>query len=132
MSMYYRNDRQQAPGDSEAHDYLAALMKELNAFHRRGATEVLVDVDIHDIQPELTLQLMPLLMKRYEGMNFSKFKCQMMVLGNKWRNTYGIDTFSDMVHMDKLKMLLVIAAASDWEISKVDVAESFLTTSVIK
>ena len=71
---------------------------------------------------------MPLLSKKYEEMNFSKFKCRMVVLGNKWRNDHGIDTFSDMVHMDTLKILLVIGASAYWEICNVDVAEAFLTT----
>ena len=95
-----------ACGDSEAHGYLAACGGESNAFHRRGATEVLVDTDIHDIPPELILQLMPLFSKKYEGMKTSKFKCRMVVLGNKWTNEHGIDTFSDMVHMDISKILL--------------------------
>ena len=52
-----------ARGDSEAHGYLAALYRELDAFKRRGATEVPENLDIHDIPPELILQLMPLLLK---------------------------------------------------------------------
>ena len=49
----------------------------------------------------------------------------MVVLGNKWKNEHGINTFSDMVHMDNLKILLAMAASADWEICKIDVAESF-------
>ena len=121
-----------ARSDSEAHGYLAALYRELDAFKRRGATEVPENLDIHNIPPELILQLMPLFSKKYEGMNFSKFKCRMVVLGNKWKNEHGIDTFSDMVHMDTLKILLAMAASADWEIYKVDVVEAFLTTQVNK
>ena len=121
-----------ARSDSEAHGYLAALYRELDAFKRRGATEVPENLDIHNIPPELILQLMPLFSKKYEGMNFSKFKCRMVVLGNKWKNEHGIDTFSDMVHMDTLKILLAMAASADWEICKIDVAEAFLTTQVNK
>ena len=75
---------------------------------------------------------MPLFSKKYEGMNFSKFKYRQVVLGNKWKNDHGIDTFSDMIHMDTLKILLSMAASVDWEICKVDVAEAFLTTRVNK
>lgn len=35
--------------------------------------------------------------------------------------------FSDMVLMDTVKLLLATAAAADWEICKVDLAEAFLT-----
>lgn len=121
----------QARGDSESYGYLAALFKEPYAFQRRGSSEVLEDLDIHDIPPELILQLMPLFQKKYEGINFSKFKCRMVILGNKWKNEHGMDTFSDMVHMDTLKILLAMAA-SDWEICKVDIAEAFLTTTANK
>ena len=68
-----------ARGDSESHGYLAALFRELDAFQRRGASEVPEDLDIHDIPPELILQLMPLFSKKYEGINFSKLKCRMVV-----------------------------------------------------
>ena len=61
---------EQARGDSESHGYLAAFFRELDAFHRRGVAEVPEDLYIHDIPPELILQLMPLFSKKYEGMNF--------------------------------------------------------------
>ena len=122
----------QARGDSKSQGYLAALFKELNAFQRRGDTEVPEDIDIHDIPPGLILQLVPLFSKKYEGMNFSKFKCRMVVLGNRWRNEHGLDAFSDMVRMNTLKILLAMGASANWEICKVDVAEAFLTTTVNK
>ena len=122
----------QARGDNESHGYLAAFFREPDAFHRRGATEVPKDLDIQDIPPELILQLMPLFSKKYEGMNFSKFKCRMVASGNKWKNEYGINTFSDMVHMNTLKVLLAMGASANWEICKIDVAEAFLTTTVNK
>ena len=34
------------------------------------------DLDIHDIPPELILQLMPLFSKKYEGMNFSNLNAE--------------------------------------------------------
>ena len=56
----------------------------------------------------------------------------MVVLGNIWKNEHGINTFSDMVYMDTLKVLLAMGASANWEICKVDVAGAFLTTTVNK
>ena len=61
----------QARADSESHGYLAAIFRELNEFNRRGASEVPKNLDIHDIPPELILQLMPLFSKKYEGISQS-------------------------------------------------------------
>ena len=41
-----------------------------------------------------------------------------------------MNTFSDMVHVDTIKILLAIGASTDWEICKVDVVGAFLTTTV--
>ena len=70
-------------GDSESHGYLAALFREFYAFQRRGASDVPEDLDIHDIPLELILQLMPFFSKKYEGMNFFRYKRRMILLGNK-------------------------------------------------
>ena len=66
---------QQARTYSESHRYLAALFRELNAFHQRGATEVPEDIDIHDILSELILQLMPLLSRKYKLKKFIAKGC---------------------------------------------------------
>ena len=91
-----------------------------------------ININIHNIPPELILQLMPLFSKNYEGMKFSKSKCRVVVLGSKWKNDHGVGTFSDMVHMDTLTILLALGASADWEICKIDVGEAFLTTTVNK
>ena len=116
----------------DAKGYIASLFKELDAFSRTGNLNVPTDMDIHDIPPDMILQLMPLFSKKYEGLNFSKFKCRMVVLGNHWKNVHGVSTFSNMVDMDTLKFIIAIAAVEGWEFFKTDVAEAFLTTTVNK
>lgn len=94
----------------ESSAYFAALIKELNTFKRTGNLMVPDDLDIHNIPPAMILQLMPLFSKKYEGLNFSKFKYRIVVLGNHWKNVHGVSTFSDMVDMNTLKVLVAIAA----------------------
>lgn len=93
-------------------------LKELDAFKRTGNLNVPPDLDIHSIPPNMILQLLPLFSKKYEGLNFSKFKCRMVVLGNHWKNIHGVSTFSNMVDMNTLKVLIAIAATEGWEFSK--------------
>jgi hypothetical protein len=116
----------------EAEKYFRAFLKELEAFKRSKSIEVPIDINIHDIPPEMILQLMPIFTKKYEGLDFSKFKCRMVVLGNHWKNIHNMPVYSDMIDMDTLKVLIGVAAAADWELFKIDVAEAFLTTRVNK
>ena len=37
--------------------------------------------------------------------------------------------YSDMIDMDKLKLMISIAASADWKFFKTDVAEAFSATS---
>ena len=46
---------------------------------------------------------MPLWSKKYEGLDFSKFKCRMVGLGNRWKNIFGEPTTSGMANMDTVK-----------------------------
>ena len=71
---------------------------------------------------------MPIFERKYVGRDFSKFKCRMVVLGNRWKNKHGFETFATMVRMPTLKFLLALGAAKDSEIFIVDVEEAFLTT----
>jgi hypothetical protein len=89
-------------------------------------------MNIGDIPPDLILQLMPIFEKKYVGTDFSKFKCRMVVLGQHWKNTFGIDTFTTitMVRMDTIKFLISLGAIKDSEFFIIDVKEAFLTTKV--
>ena len=119
----------QARKHPEAAGYLGSLFKELAAFHKRKC-DIPADLPIGDIPPELILQLLPIFSKKYVGTDFSKFKCRIVVLGNKWRNVNGIDNYASMVKIDSIKFLLSLAATEDMDIFALDVEEAFLTTKV--
>ena len=55
-------------------DYLASFLKEVDSFKKKHGMCLPPDIDIKDIPPELILQLMPLWHKKYEVLDFSKFK----------------------------------------------------------
>ena len=62
----------------------------------RFRLEVPTNMNVHGVPPDIILQLIPLFSKKYEGLNSSKFKCRMVVLGNHWKDVYGIsDTYSN-------------------------------------
>ena len=109
--------------------YLASWMREVHGLHSQGMT-IPADMPIADIPPELILQLMPIFEKKWVGIDFSKFKCRLVGLGNTWKNTYNVNTSAGMISMDNVKLLLSIAAATDAEILLLDVKEAFLTTRV--
>jgi len=54
----------------------------------------------------------------------------MVVLGQHWKNTHGIDTFTTMVRMTTIKFLLSLGAITDSDWIIIDVKEAFLTTKV--
>ena len=109
--------------------HLAAWMREVHALRSQNMT-IPADLPIHDIPPELILQLMPIFEKKWVGADFSKFKCRLVGLGNTWKNKYNVNTSAGMVSMDNIKLLLSIAATTDAEIFLLDVNEAFLTTRV--
>lgn len=113
----------------EKDGYLASWYKELDGYRRNGC-DIPADMPIGDIPPELILQLMPIFSKKYEGTDFAKFKCRLVVLGNRWKNIHSTDTYTSMVKMDTIKFLLALAAAEDYDLVTLDVCEAFLTTTV--
>jgi hypothetical protein len=109
----------------EGAEHLASFEKEVASFHKHGMT-LPPDIDIKDIPPDLILQLMPIWHKKYEGLDFSKFKCRMVGLGDRWKNIYGEATTSGMAHMDTVKTFLAVAASTGRILSKVDHVTAFL------
>jgi hypothetical protein len=109
--------------------YFQAFLSELDSFHKHGV-DVPADLDIEDIDPDLILQLIPLFEKKFSGANFEKFKCRMVVLGNKWRNAHGVSTYAGMIGIDTLKILLAVGASLDLDMVKFDVKTAFLKTEV--
>ena len=73
---------------------------------------------------------MSIFSKKYVGTNFSKLKCRMVVLDNRWVNTHGFDNFASMVKIDTVKFILSICAAEDMDMIAMDVKEAFLTARV--
>jgi len=63
-------------------DHLASFLREVDSFYQHDMF-LPPTIDIKDIPPELIIQLMPLWSKKYEGLDFSKFKCRMVGLGNR-------------------------------------------------
>jgi len=109
--------------------YFDSYLDELHSFHIHKA-DVPADMDIKDIDPDLILQLIPLFQKKFSGANFEKFKCRMILLGNKWKNTHGTSTYASMIGVDTLKLLLAIGASLDMEMCKFDIKTAFLKTKV--
>ena len=73
---------------------------------------------------------MPIFSKKYIKTDFSKFKCRMVVLGNRWVNIHVFDNFASIGQIDTVKFILSICAAEDMDMVAMDVKEAFLTTKV--
>jgi len=89
------------------------------------------DVDIKDIPPELIMQLMPIWTKKYEGLDFAKFKCRIVGLGQYWKNIFGEATTSGMANMETVKAFLAVGAATGMILSKVDSETAFLQAELL-
>ena len=109
----------------EGPGYLKSFHEEVQSFKDNGMC-LPPDIDIKDIPPELIMQLMPLWHKKYEGLDFLKFKCRIVGLGQHWKNIYGEATTSGMAHMDTIKTFLAVAAATGRILSKVDQKTAYL------
>jgi hypothetical protein len=109
----------------EGQDHLASFLREVESFHTHGML-LPPTIDIHDIPAELILQLMPIWSKKFEGLDFSKFKCRMVGLGNRWKNIFGEATTSGMANMETVKAFLTVCAASGSVLSKIDHETAFL------
>ena len=116
----------------ESEGYLKSLFTELEGLKKRGATECPADIDIKDIPPELILQMIPIFSKKYTGIDFTKFKCRIVIDGSKFQNSDGAETYSGMLSVDTLKILLAVAATQDLEIDSMDLKQAYLTTTVNK
>lgn len=112
----------------EKDGYISVFSKEIAAFHRHGC-DIPADIDIGDILPELILQKIPIISKKYVGTYFSKLKYRMVVLGNRWVNTIGFN-FASMVKLDTIKYIFLICAAQNIGMIAINVEEIFLTTRV--
>jgi len=114
----------------EGKQHLSSFLREVDSFARNGMMQ-LPDIDIKDIPPELIMQLMPIWHKKYEGLDFSKFKCRMVGLGQNWLNIYGEPTTSGMAAMDTVKIFLAVGAATGMNLSKVDSDTAFLQAELL-
>jgi len=113
----------------EEKGYFNSFLVELDSFHQHGV-DVPPDLDIKDIDPRLVLQLIPILQKKFSGANFEKFKCRMVVLGDKWENIHGVSTYAGMIGIETLKVLVAVAASLDLDMAKFDVKVAILKTEV--
>ena len=109
--------------------YFASWLRELASLHANGCLDA-PEMDLKDIPPELILQMLPIFQKKFVGMNFEKFKCRCILLGNAWRKRELGDTYAGMVPMDVLKILLSIGAIVDADFILIDIETAFLTAKV--
>ena len=109
----------------EGSQHLGAFMAEVESYWKNDMC-LPPEIDIKDIPPDLILQLMPIWQKKYEGLDFSKFKCRMVALGNRWKNIFGEATTSGMANMETVKAFLAVCAASGRILSKIDHKTAFL------
>ena len=109
--------------------YFGAFLSETDGFHKRKA-DVPADLDIKDTSPSDTLQLIPILEKKFAGANVEKFKCRVVVLGSHWKNINSTDTSASMVGVDTLKLVLALGASLDMDMVKFDIKEAYLSTRV--
>ena len=116
----------------ESFGHLAAMDSEFTSLYRTNNMNIPVDIDIKDIPPSAILQFIPIWQKKYVGMDFEKFKCRMIILGNLWKNIYNEETYSGMVGMDTIKILLSVAATKKMTMCHIDIPTAFLTTKVNK
>jgi hypothetical protein len=58
------------------------------------------------------MQLMPIWTKKYEALDFAKFKCRIVGLGQYWKNIFGEATTSGMANMETVKVFLAVGAAT--------------------
>jgi hypothetical protein len=116
----------------ESFGHLKSLDTELSALRNTDNLFVPEDMNIKDIPPSAILQFIPIWQKKYVGLNFDKFKCRMILLGNKWKNLYHEETYSGMTGMDTMKLVLSLAATRQMDMVHLDIPTAFLTTTVNK
>ena len=87
------------------------------------------NIDIKSIPKNLILPSMLIYDKQYnpDG-SFKKYKCRLVIRGDKWYDIYNMDTYASTVKSESVRMLLSIAAIEDWEMESVDVKTAFLNS----
>ena len=90
------------------------------------------DIDVKDIPPELILQLIPIWSKKYEGLDFSKFKCRIVALGQHWKNIFNEATTAGMANMETVKIFLAVCAAARMILSKADAITAYLQAGLLQ
>tara|TARA_B100000674_G_scaffold231164_1_gene190210 strand:+ start:563 stop:6883 length:6321 start_codon:yes stop_codon:yes gene_type:complete len=104
----------------------AAITKELNGLISRGTwhnvflDELPKDVNIMGCHMVFTV-------KRLSDGTIEKFKCRLVANGNTQREGIDFDRiFSTVVKITTIRVVLVIAAARDYNLSSIDVQQAFL------
>jgi len=57
-----------------------------------------------------------------------KYKCRLVIRGDKWYDIYEMDTYASTVKSETVKICLAIAATEDMEMESVDVKAAFLNS----
>jgi hypothetical protein len=57
-----------------------------------------------------------------------KFKCRLVIRGDKWYDIYEMDTYASTVKSETVRICLAIAATEDMEMESVDVKAAFLNS----
>lgn len=113
----------EATTGNESNHWKAAMEAEINALNKNQTWSLIPRPA--NVQP---LRLLWIFKKKYNAAgNLERFKARLVAQGSK--QTAGIDyneTFSPVVSLPALRLLLAIAAYLDWEITHLDVDNAFL------
>ena len=60
--------------------------------------------------------------------SLKKYKCRLVIRGDKWYDVYEIDTYASTVKSETVKICLAIAAREDMDMESVDVKAAFLNS----
>jgi hypothetical protein len=55
-----------------------------------------------------------------------KYKCKLVIRGDKWFDIYNMDTYASTVKSETVKVCMAIAATEDMEMELIDVRSAFL------
>ena len=86
-------------------------------------------INVKDIPKNLILPSMLIYDKQfYPDGSFKKYKCRLVIRGDKWYDIYHMNTYASTVKSESVRMLLSIAAIEDWEMESIDVKTAFLNS----
>jgi hypothetical protein len=106
--------------------WLAAKDKECDSFKEKQ-TYKLPSIPISEIPKDQILPSMFVFdLKKLPDGSFDKFKCRIVVRGDRWKIVFEHDTYAGTARSESIKIILAIAAELDMILESVDVKTAFL------